>query len=90
VRGDDARDAEPAAQLQRARAAQRPARDVVRERARTRPQLRPVGEELLLGERLLVEQRVAVARAQDREVQAVDRDGLLDQVLCCAPYVQAT
>ena len=38
------------------------------------------GQELLVLERLLVEQRVAVARAQQPQVAAVERDHLLDQV----------
>ena len=79
-RGGEARQPEPAAQLQRARAVQRAHRDAPRQRDAARPQLRPVGQELLVLEGVLVDQRLGVARAQDAEVAAGEHDRLLDQV----------
>ena len=72
---------EPAAELERAGAAQRAAGDRAGERERARPQLGPVRQELLALERVLVEQRLGVARPQQPQVAAVDRDHLLDEVV---------
>ena len=63
-RGGDRGQAEAAAELEHAPAGQRPPREHARERDRARPQLRPVGQELLVLERLLVEQRVACRAAR--------------------------
>jgi DNA-binding LacI/PurR family transcriptional regulator len=60
---------------------QRTRADPLRQRDTARPQLGPVGQVLLVREGLLVEQRLAVARAQDREIAPGDDDGLLDEIL---------
>ena len=73
--------AEPAAELDRAPPRQRPAGDDARERQRARPQLGPVGQELLLRERLLAEQRLAVARREQQQLEARERDDVLDEVV---------
>ncbi len=80
-RGGDARQPEAAAELERPRSLQRPAADRPRQRERARPQLGPVREELLLLERVLVEQRLGIARPQQPQVAAVERDDLLDEVV---------
>jgi hypothetical protein len=55
---------------------------VTRESQSARPELGPVGEELLLVERRLVDQLVGARRTEDLETQAVDAelDLLLDEV----------
>ena len=53
---------------------------VVRQRHAARPQLGPVGEELLVLEALLGEQRLGVARAGQRHLADRERDPLLDRV----------
>ena len=50
------------------------------ERQPARPQLRPVGQELLVLEGVLVDQRLRVARAQDVEIAPAEHDRLLHQV----------
>jgi signal transduction histidine kinase len=85
--GEDRRHAgkrQPAAELERAGTVQRAARHVLGERDAARPQLGPVREELLVLEGLLVEQRLAVARAQDGEVAPGEHDRLLHQVVAHA------
>jgi hypothetical protein len=44
-----------------------------------RPELRPVRQELVLFERLLVDQLVGARRSQQRELPPGDLDALLDQ-----------
>ena len=55
------------------------------ERERARPQLGPVGQELLVLERLLAQQRVAVARREQRSSRPGKRDDVFDEVLHRAP-----
>ena len=73
----DAGQAQAAAELEHARAAQGEHADVARQRDATRPQLGPVGHELVAREGALVEQRLGVARARNDEVAARDGDDLL-------------
>jgi hypothetical protein len=84
-RGGDARQAQAAAQLQGARAPQRAAGDVARERHSAWPQLGPVGQVLLVLERFLVEQPLAVARPQHAQLAACEGDDLLDEILVGFP-----
>jgi hypothetical protein len=79
-RGGDAREAEPAAELEHAHAAQRARRERAGERDAARPELGPVRQVLLALERLLVEQVLAVARADDGEPPPAERHRLLDHV----------
>ena len=73
--------AEAAAELHDTPPAQLEARDVAREGEPARPQLGPVGQELLLVERRLVDQLVGARRPQDREPQpGGELDLLLDEV----------
>ncbi len=68
--GGDARQPQAAAKLERGPAPQRAERDVVRQRNRARPQLRPVGEELLVLEGLLGDQGLGVGRPHQLDVAA--------------------
>jgi len=52
----------------------------MREREAARPELRPVGQELVLVERLLVDQLVGARRSQERELAARQDEPLLGQV----------
>ena len=72
---------EPAAQLHHTPPGERAARDHARQRHRARPQLRPVRQELLLCERLLAQQRLAVARGEHEQLAPGQRDDVLDEVL---------
>ena len=84
-RGDDARQREPAPELEHAEPVEIQARDRPRERDRRRPQLGPVGEELLVLERLLVEERVGDARPQESKRPLAHADPLVDEVEPLAP-----
>ena len=44
------------------------------------PELGPVRDELVVGKRLLVEERLRLARPQQRELEPADRESLLDEV----------
>ncbi len=63
---------EPAAELEHVHPAQLEPGDDVRERDAARPQLCPVGKELVAGERPLVDERLGVGRTGQRELQPVD------------------
>ena len=56
-----------------------------RERDGARPQLRPVGQELLLLERLLAQQGIAVTRREQQQLAPRQRDDVLDQVVRDVP-----
>jgi len=75
------RQAEPAAQLEDATTTQREPGDVTREVEPARPQLRPVGEELLLVERRLVDELFRARRPQKRQAEVRRKlDVLFDEV----------
>ena len=72
---------EPAAELENPQAPYLARGEVPREGQSARPELGPVGQELLLVERLLVDQLLGARRAEDLETQAVpELDLLLDEV----------
>jgi hypothetical protein len=73
---DEARDAEAAAELDDAPAAQA-RRQRLGERQPGRPELRPVRQELLLREDVLVDQRLRVRRAEQRELQPAGDHGVV-------------
>jgi hypothetical protein len=60
--------------------AQRETGDDLRERDAAGPELRPVREELFLVERLLVDQRVRLRRAQESKHPTGELDLLVDQL----------
>ena len=75
------RQPEPAAELEHAPPAQRRRADRARERDPARPQLGPVRQELLVLERLLVEQRLAVARREQAQLAPAQCDDVLDEIV---------
>jgi hypothetical protein len=79
-RRDDARQREPAPELDDAQPREAKLRDRAGERDRRRPQLRPVGQELLVLEGLLVEQRLRVPRSEQQQPPPADVDDFLDEV----------
>jgi len=76
----DRRQPQPAAELDRAPSRQRPPRDHARQRQRARPQLGPVGDELLVREILLVEECFAVARREQQHLTIGECDHMLSEV----------
>jgi hypothetical protein len=77
---DDARQAEATAELEHSEPVDVEAHDLPSERDRRRPQLCPIGQELLVLERFFVEQGVGDARPKQRDPPPTDADDLLDQV----------
>ena len=71
--------AEPRAELDDPCALEPERLDETGERNATRPELRPVRQELFLVERRLVDQLVGARRAQERERPACELELLLDQ-----------
>ena len=77
---DERRHAQPAARARR-RAARRGRRAAPRRARRRRPQLGPVRQELVVGERLLVEQRLGRGRPEQRELDLPDPHRLLAELV---------
>ena len=81
ARSGERRQPEAAAELEHTQPLQVAPRHVPRERQAARPELGPVGKELLLVERRLVDQLVGAGRTEDLEPQpAPELDLLLDEV----------
>jgi hypothetical protein len=78
-RGRERRQAETRAELENAPAGELEPAEDGGERDAARPELRPVGQELVLVERLLVDELVRARRPQQRQLTARDLDDLLDQ-----------
>ena len=74
------RQREPAAELEHPGSRERPFGDDGGECNAARPDLGPVGQELLALERLFVEQRLGAPRPQDRKRAPRQLDRLLDEV----------
>ena len=55
--------------------------DLLREREPARPELRPVRQELLALERLLAQQRLAVARREHQQLAPGERHHVLDELV---------
>ena len=79
-RGREGRQSEPAPELDDARAAKRQRLDGSCEGEPARPQLGPVGQELLVLEGLLVDQRLGVGRSPQGQSPPGQLDCLLDQL----------
>ena len=79
-RGRERREREAAAELDDVSTGDIASGHLACEHLAARPQLSPVGQKLLVLERLLVEQRLGVARAQDRERPPGQGDLVLDEV----------
>jgi hypothetical protein len=85
VRCCERRQPEAAAELENAQPRQLPCGDVAGEREAARPELGPVGQELLLVERRLVDELLRARRPEDRQGQAPrELDLLVDQVQSAA------
>src|SRR5581483_5418665 len=76
--GDERRDAEAAAELDHAHPVE-PLGQGAREREAGGPELGPVRQELVLGERLLVEERLRLRRPPELELDAADPEPVGDQ-----------
>ena len=76
--GDERGQPEPAAELDHAHPVE-PFRQRGDERRRRRPQLRPVRQELVVSERVLVEELLGCLRAKERERQRSDANRVLDE-----------
>ena len=75
--GRERRQAEPAAELEHRRPAEVERGDVPGEREPARPQLGPVGQELVVLEALLVDQALGILGALEHELAPADEDALL-------------
>src|SRR5581483_7578713 len=84
--GDERRDAEAAAELDHAHPVE-PLGQGAREREAGGPELGPVRQELVLGERLLVEERLRLRRPPELELDAADPEPVGDQSSRSRPTV---
>ena len=90
-RGGERGQPEPAAELENAQPVRLELRDVPREGETARPELGPVGQELLLVERRLVDQLLRARRTEDVETQSGrELDLLLDEAQSVANRLTGT
>ncbi|HZO49415.1 MAG TPA: hypothetical protein VFB26_04645 [Gaiellaceae bacterium] len=78
-RRGERRQPQPAAELEQPQAAERTQLQVARERHSARPDLRPVGQELVPGERVFADERLRSGRTAQHELAPAEHDPLLHE-----------